>query len=97
MTDAGEGLVDAEARIQERIEELERARSGRRREDPRNPEAVRALESLKLARAEFARQLERATHEQRRVQLSQAIAEVERRMAQASAELDQQVLASVGT
>ena len=36
MGDAGEGLIDAEARIQERMEELERERTERRHQDVRN-------------------------------------------------------------
>jgi hypothetical protein len=84
MSDAGEGLVDAESRIQERMEELERERAERKRVDAPDPESVRALESLKLARAEFARQLEVTTHDRRRAQLTQAVAEVDRRIAEVS-------------
>ena len=46
--DSGEGLVDAEARIQERIEELQRAREVARRPPVVNPEQKRKLESLRL-------------------------------------------------
>jgi hypothetical protein len=81
MGDAGEGLIDADARIQERMEELERERAKSRGRDVRDPEQVRALESLRLARTELERQLERATHERRRAQIQQAIDEVNRRMA----------------
>lgn len=81
MSDAGEGLIDAESRIQERMEELERARFEKSLQDVRNPEAVRALESLRLARAELERQLQSTTHERRRAHLEQAISEVDRRMA----------------
>ena len=81
MGDAGEGLVDAEARVQERLDELARERSERRTQVVRDPEAVRALESLRLARAEFERQLESTAHDRRRAQLTQAIAEVDRRIA----------------
>jgi hypothetical protein len=81
MGDAGEGLIDADARIQERLEEVARERAEKRGEVVRNPEAVRALESLKLARTELDRQLQATTHERRRTQLTQAIAEVDRRIA----------------
>ncbi|HEX5214617.1 MAG TPA: hypothetical protein VFV98_04100 [Vicinamibacterales bacterium] len=81
MGDAGEGLVDAEARVQERLDELARERSERKTQIVRDPEAVRALESLRLARAEFERQLEATVHDSRRAQLTQAIAEVDRRIA----------------
>ena len=57
MGDAGEGLIDADSRIQERLEELERERSAKQAPVVRNPELVRALESLRLARTELERQL----------------------------------------
>jgi hypothetical protein len=41
---------------------------------------VRALESLRLARTELTRQLEVTTHEQRKVQIRQALEELDRRM-----------------
>jgi len=88
MGDAGEGLIDADGRIQERMEELERERSKPRARVVRNPEQVRALESLRLARAELQRQFAATTHDRRRVQLQQALDEVDRRMAQASAALE---------
>jgi hypothetical protein len=87
MGDAGEGLIDAESRIQERMEELARERSTRRLKTMKDPEHVRALESLRLARTELDRQLASATHERRRAQLVDAITEVERRIAEASARL----------
>ena len=84
MGDAGEGLIDADARIQERMEELERERAVSRGRTTGNPEQVRALESLRLARTELGRQLEVTTHERRRAQISDAIAEVDRRMKEMS-------------
>jgi hypothetical protein len=45
-----------------------------------DPERVRQLESLRLARTEMDRQLALATHEARRQQLTQALAEIDRRM-----------------
>lgn len=81
MGDAGEGLIDAEARIQERMEDLERERVRTRGRAVRDPEQERALESLRLARTELERQLEATTHERRRVQISQAIEEIDRRTA----------------
>jgi hypothetical protein len=85
MGDAGEGLIDADARIQERMEELERERRQQLSKSIRNPEHVRALESLRLARTELQRQLETTTHERRRAQIAQAIEEIDRRMAETSA------------
>ena len=87
MSDAGEGLVDADARIQERMEELERERLQSRKKDSRDPEKVRALESLRLAKTELDRQRQATQHEGRRAQLTQAIDEVDRRMAEATAAL----------
>jgi hypothetical protein len=80
MGDSGEGLIDAEARIQERIDDMERARTGRRNLAVRDPARVQALESLRLARTELERQLTATTHERRRAQIQQALAELDRRM-----------------
>jgi hypothetical protein len=81
MGDAGEGLIDAEGRIAERMEELERERTRQNHgKIIRDPEKVHALESLRLARMELDRQLSATTHERRRAQLNDAIAEVDRRM-----------------
>jgi hypothetical protein len=87
MGDAGEGLVDSEARIQERQDEIARERAERHVVDTRDPDAVKAFESLRLARAEFDRQLAATTHERRRAQLALAIAEVDRQMAEVTKRL----------
>ena len=84
MGDAGEGLIDQDSRIQERMEELERERATRRNPSVRDPEQVRALESLRLARTELEAQLAATTHERRRAQITQAIDEIVRRMAEVS-------------
>jgi hypothetical protein len=84
MGDAGEGLIDADSRIQERMEELARERAEKRGKDVRDPESLQALESLRLARIELDRQLETTAHERRRAVLKQAIAEIDQRMAQVS-------------
>lgn len=82
MGDAGEGLVDAESRLAERMEELEQERKmSRQAVKPVDPERARQLESLRLARTESQRQLELATHPARRQQLEQAIQELDRRIA----------------
>ena len=80
MGDAGEGLIDAESRIQERLEDLARQREESRVTVVGDPEAVRALASLELARAELNRQLQETAHERRRAQLGAALAEVDRRI-----------------
>ena len=80
MGDAGEGLIDAEARIQERMEELEHERVRTNTKVVKDPEKVRALEGLRLARTELQRQHAATAHERRRAQIAQAIEEVDRRM-----------------
>jgi hypothetical protein len=87
MSDAGEGLVDADARIQERLEELERERSERLPEKVTNPDAVRTLESLRLARTELERQRAATSDERRRAVIVDALAEIDRRVAAVQAEL----------
>jgi len=83
MGDAGEGLIDADSRIQERMEELERERQQSKVKQVRDPEKVRAIESLRLARTELERQLGATTNERRRDHIMQAMAEIDRRMAEA--------------
>jgi len=82
MSDSGEGLVDASTRLAERMDELEeerrQTRNGTRRLDPAR---VRAIESLRLAKADIGRQLASIPHETRRQQLTMALADVERRLA----------------
>jgi hypothetical protein len=86
MGDAGEGLVDAESRLAERMEEREEEkRKARQAGTSLDPERVRQVESLKLARTEMRRQLELTTHQARKQQLTQAIAEIEKRIKQLSA------------
>ena len=80
MGDSGEGLVDAEARLQERMEESERERLRTNGPALKNPDGVRELESLRLARAELRRQLSATDHPVRRQQLTQAQAELDRRI-----------------
>jgi hypothetical protein len=82
MGDAAEGLIDADARLQERMEELEESRKAVRDRGPRvDPEKFRALETLRLARTELERQLSATGHPARRDQISQAVAEIDRRLA----------------
>jgi hypothetical protein len=88
MGDAGEGLVDAEARIAERLEEVARERAARREAAPRDPDTERELESLRLGRTELERQLASTTHERRKDTIAQAIAELDRRMTELRARLE---------
>jgi hypothetical protein len=86
MGDSGEGLVDAEARIQERMEELEAERRKRTGGKPAvNPERARELESLRLAKSNLERSAEATAHPVRKQQIKLAIEEIEKRLAAAAA------------
>jgi hypothetical protein len=81
MGDAGEGLVDAESRLAERMEEREQEkRRARQAGKGVDPEKMRQLESFRLARTEMQRQLELTTHDARKQQLKQALEELDRRI-----------------
>ena len=81
MGDAGEGLVDAESRLAERMEEREQEkRQARLAPSTADPERTREIESLRLARTEMQRQLDLTTSDVRRQQLAQALGEIEKRL-----------------
>jgi hypothetical protein len=85
MGDAGEGLVDAESRLAERMEEREQEkRKARQAGKGGDPERMRQMESLRLARTEMQRQLDVATHAARKQQLQEAVAELDRRLKELS-------------
>ena len=81
MADAGEGLIDAQNRIQERMDEREeeRARRASQKAD-HDPERIRRAESLRLAYTELSRQLQATSHSTRKQQLVSALAEVEKQL-----------------
>jgi galactokinase len=82
MGDAGEGLIDADTRLQERMDELEEERKAARSKRPQeDPEKVRQRESLKLARTELQQQLTRTEHPTRKSQIEQALTEIDKRLA----------------
>lgn len=82
MGDSGEGLVDAEARIQEQIDEREAERRRRSGGGPKiDPEKVREVESLRLAKSNLERQAAAAAHPVRKQQIKLAIAEIDKRLA----------------
>jgi hypothetical protein len=82
MGDAGEGLIDADTRLQERMDELEEERKAARNKKPQeDPEKARQRESLKLARTELQHQLARTEHPARKSQIEQALGEIDRRLA----------------
>jgi hypothetical protein len=82
MSDAGEGLVDAEARLQEQMDAREHEKRRRGAAQVTDPDKHRAAESLRLARTELSRQLEATTHQVRRDQIAEALKEIERRLAE---------------
>ena len=85
MGDAGEGLVDAESRLAERMEEVAQEREKvRKAVESGDPERAQQVESCRLARIEMQRQLELTANKTRKTQLSDAIAELDRRMTQMS-------------
>ena len=81
MGDSGEGLIDAESKIQERMEELKASREQKREIAKDDPERFLKLGSLNLVRTQLSRQLESATHDSRRKQLTDAIADIDLRIA----------------
>jgi hypothetical protein len=82
MGDAGEGLIDADARIQELADEREAARRERRSQKPQiDPVKNAEITSLKLGLAELKRQFDATEHPVRRKQLQAAISDVEKRLA----------------
>ncbi len=87
MGDAGEGLIDNDARIQERRDELEQARKAARGIDTRDPAALQLMESLRLTRADLTRQIQATTHERRLAALTEALADLDRKIAAAAAKL----------
>jgi hypothetical protein len=81
MGDSGEGLVDANSRIEERMEEIRESRSRTKQGGSYlDPERIRALESLRLAKVDLERQLSATVHEVRRLHLRNALAEIECRL-----------------
>ena len=81
MGDAGEGLVDAEARLQELRDEREADKARARGKGPAvDPEKVREVASLRLARTELERQAASATHPVRQKQIQAALAEIDKRL-----------------
>jgi hypothetical protein len=80
MSDSGEGLVDAEARLQEQMDAREQERKRRASAGVKDPERQRANESLRLARIQLVQQLTATEHPVRREQIELAIAEVDRRL-----------------
>ena len=82
MGDSGEGLIDADARIQELADEREAARRERRTpQAPVDPVKKAQVTSLTLGLAELRRQFDATEHPVRKKQLKAAISDVEKRLA----------------
>lgn len=81
MGDSGEGLVDAEARLQERMDERARERATATSRPVVDADRARTIESLRLARTELERQANSTQHPVRREQIAKAIEELDRRIA----------------
>jgi hypothetical protein len=81
MADAGEGLIDAQNRIQERMDERQEERARRANQKAEHdPEQIRRAESLRLAYTELSRQLATTSHTARKQQLTSALAELEKQL-----------------
>ena len=74
-------------RIQERLHEVAEERARRREATVHDPAEMRAVESLRLARADLARQLAATENARRRDLIGQALAELDRQIAEAAGRL----------
>ena len=81
MGDAGEVLVDAEDRLQERLAEREQEKERRNNVPPPNPARQQKLTSLELGKAELQNQAGLTQNPLRQKQIEQALADISRRMA----------------
>ena len=67
------------------MEELEASRkAAKNKKVQEDPDRVRTRESLRLARTELQRQLELTEHPARRNQITQAVAEIDKRLSSLS-------------
>ncbi len=81
MGDAGEGLIDAQDRADQRTEERERKVAPGPDRPARDPEKERLIRSLQLARLELQHQSEHTSHPRRVEQIRLALADIDRRLA----------------
>lgn len=80
MGDSGEGLIDAEARIQERMDERAAEREQRLNRTNIDPAKHQEIESLRLSLSQLQQQAEAATHPVRKEQLAMAITEIVKKL-----------------
>ena len=86
MGDSGEGLVDAEARFQERQAEREQERARREgKVGTGDADRDRAIRSLTLAKTELERQAQNTQNPIRLEQIKEALRELGRRLEEAMA------------
>ncbi len=78
MGDAGEGLVDAESRIQELMDQREADKKAKANTVIIDAQAAERAYSKELVRASLRDQLAAATHPVRRAQLEAAIADIDK-------------------
>ena len=78
MGDAGEGLVDADARIQELMDQRDADRKAKANTVIVDAQAAERAYSKQLVRASLKEQLAAATHPVRRAQLEAAIKDIEK-------------------
>ena len=78
MGDAGEGLVDAESRIQELMDQREADKKAKANTVIIDAQAAERAYSKELVRASLRDQLAAATHPVRRAQLEAAIHDIDR-------------------
>jgi hypothetical protein len=86
MGDSGEGLVDAEARFQERQAEREQEKARRDgKVGSGDADRDRAIRSLTLAKTELERQAQNTQHPVRLEQIKEALRELDRRLEETKA------------
>jgi len=79
--DAGEALIDAESRYQERLAEREHQRERTREQAGKDPVQERLRRGLELAKKDMERQAAAVTSPRRREQIRAAVADLDRRLA----------------
>jgi hypothetical protein len=87
MGDSGEGLVDAEARIQERMDELARERATANVRAKGDPVAIMKVEALRLTRVDLQRQVNATEHAGLKTARIEALASLDRKLAEVQAAL----------
>lgn len=82
MGDAGEALIDAEDRFQERLAEREHQRARSRLQPGKDPVRERLRQSLELAKRDLEQQASTVSNPQRQQQIRETLADLDRRLAE---------------